>query len=104
MITPKKVEEKFKKVEDLVWYCLKNFPETRDNDRTLMLKVWDIQGFRIPQKLIALFYRVASAETIRRQRQMIQQKGFYRPDPQKVAERSLYSMAHRQFQRERKTI
>ena len=94
------IKQNFKKTEDLVSYCLKNFEETRGCDRTLMLKVWDMQGFRLPENLIGLFYKVTNPETIRRIRQKIQATGFYRPDPQKLAERSLYSMAHREHWRD----
>ena len=98
---PTATAQKFNKAEQLVAYCLREFPETRENDRTLMLKVWDMQGFRFPKKLISLFYKIYSPETIRRCRQAIQAEGLYRSDPLKTAQRSLYSMAHRDYWRSR---
>ena len=99
---PTALKTKFDNAEQLVAYCLKNFPETRGNDRTLWLKVADLQGFRLPKKLIPLFYKIFSFETIRRTRQMIQAQGLFQPEPFKVAERSLFAMEHREFHREEK--
>ena len=91
-----------KNAEQLVALCLKDFPETRENDRTLMLRVWDLQGFRLPKKLINFFYKIYSPETIRRCRQKIQSEGLYRADPLKTAKRSLFAMEHRNYWRKRK--
>lgn len=103
MLTAHKTfREKFEKAEQLVAYCLKNYPECRENDRTLMLKVWSLQGFRFPKNLVNFFYKVYSPETIRRSRQQIQSEGLYLPDPQKVAERSLFCMEERQYFRKEK--
>ena len=96
-----KTAEKFNKAEQFVAYCLREFPETRENDRTLMLKVWELQGFRFPKKLIKFFYEVYSPETIRRCRQSIQSEGLYRSNPLKTAQRSLYAMEHRDYWRTR---
>lgn len=98
------IKEQFKKAEEIVAFCLKEFPETRDNDRALMLKVWDLQGFRFPKKFIPFFYRVYSPETIRRSRQQIQSEGLFLPDPQRVAERSLFCMEHRNYHRKTRGI
>jgi len=91
------LKEKFEKIADLVWYCLKNFPETRENDRTLILKVWELQGFRLPQKLINFFYKVASPSTILRCRRAIHNEGLFLPDSEKVARRTLFGMEHREM-------
>ena len=91
-----------KNAEQLVAYVLREFPETRGDDRTLFLKAWDLQGFRLPKKLIPLFYKVHLPETLRRARQEIQAGGLYKADPLKTAERSLFAMEHRQYHRENK--
>lgn len=99
-----KLSEKFNKISDLVWHCLKEFPETRGDDKELMLRVWDMQGWRIPNKLRPFFiHKVASPESIRRCRQLIQAEGLYQPEPFKVAERSLFAMEYRNhFRKEKK--
>lgn len=99
---PADLKENFKKLKDLVSYCLQNFPECRENDKTLMLKVWSIQGFRMPHKLIPFFYKVASPESIRRVRQKINSEGLFLPDEEKVARRTLWGMRHRQMFRDLK--
>ncbi|MEO0289594.1 MAG: hypothetical protein ABIN00_08170 [candidate division WOR-3 bacterium] len=91
--------EKLKNAEQFVAYCLKNFPETRGDDRALMIKVWDLQGFRFPKKLIPFFYKVFSPETIQRCRQKIQSEGLFLPEKQKIAERSLFAMESREYWR-----
>lgn len=97
------LKDKFDKISDLVWYCLKEFPETRGDDKELMLKVWDLQGFRLPNKLRPFFiHKVASPESIRRCRQMIQAQGLFQPELIKLAERSLFAMEHREFHRKEK--
>jgi len=93
----KELRKDFKTAEQLVAFCLKNFPETRNNDRTLMLKVWELQGFRLPKKLINFFYRILSPESIRRTRQKIQARGLFLPSNYEVAKRSLLSMEYREL-------
>jgi len=92
-----KLSDQFKTAEKLVAFCLKKFPETRGNDKTLRLKVWDTQGFRLPHKLIPFFYKVLDAETISRVRRRIQGQGLFRADSLKTAQRSLRSMEHREL-------
>lgn len=76
---------------------MREYPECRENDRTLMLKVWELQGFHFPKKFIPFFYKVYSPENIRRCRQKFHEQGLYLPDPQKVAQRSIFCMEERQF-------
>lgn len=90
------IKDKFDNCEQMVAFCLKKFPETRGNDKSLILKVWDLQGLRMPQKLLPLFYRAHSSETICRVRRNIQSGGQFLPDPKRVAERSLFNMSHRE--------
>ena len=64
------------KVSEMVWFCLEQYPETRNNDRELIYRVYnDFYGvFSEP------FFRVLdrtdlpSFESIRRARQKIQQE------------------------------
>jgi len=96
------LKETFKQVDDLVLYCLKEFPETRGSDKELIRRVWEIQGFRIPHKLIPFFLKVAHPETITRSRRKVQSEGRYLPDGLKVAERTLFAIEHRDFFRKEK--
>lgn len=98
------LETKFENAEQLVAFCLKNFPETRGNDRELILQVWNLQGFRIPKKLLPLYYKVFSPETIRRSRQSIQAGGLYLSNPLTTAKRSLFAMEHRDYWSKVKSI
>lgn len=98
------LKDKFKNCEQLVTFCLREFPETRECDRTLMLKVWELQGFRFPKKYIPFFYKVYSPETVRRCRQSVQSEGLYRADPLKTAKRSLFAMEHRDYWRKNKAM
>jgi len=92
-----KLSDKFKTAEKLVAFCLKEFPETRGNDKALRLKVWNLEGFRLPHKLIPFFYKVLDAETISRVRRKIQSQGLFRADSLKTAQRSLRSMETREM-------
>jgi len=91
----------FKNAEQLVARVLKKYPEARSNDRELIRLVWELQGFRIPKKLLSFYYRVLSPETIRRTRQKLQSQGLFLPEPKKVAERSLFAMEMRDYFRKK---
>ena len=95
-----RLREDFKTVEGLVKHCLKECPETRSSDRKLMLRVWELQGFRLSSKKQAFFLKVAAPETIRRIRQKLNEIGQYLPEEIKVAERTLFGIAHRKLHRE----
>lgn len=58
--------------------ALKMFPETRDNDLLLMLKVWDREGFNLSDRQKEKFLSgLTKPESIRRTRQKLQQQGLY---------------------------
>ena len=87
----------FKNAEQLVAKVLKEYPEARSNDRELIRLVWELQGFRIPRKLLPFYYRVLSPESIRRTRQKLQAQGLFLPEAEKVAKRSLFAMEMRNY-------
>lgn len=68
---------------------LSQYPETRGNDRLLILRVWETLGlgFSQSQRKLFLSARVPSPETIRRTRQKLQEAGKYRPDEGTVNQR-----------------
>ena len=96
------IKRNLKTTSDLVEFCLDEFPETRGSDKKLALKVWELQGFRLSPEKQAMFLKVASYETVRRSRQLLQSKGLYMPDPVKTAQRSLLGMVHRKIHRDKK--
>ena len=69
-----------RKAELLVRQILAQFPETRSDDKELIIRAWEAQGlilsFYQKQKLRTIF----SNETIRRSRQKIQEEGLFPPD------------------------
>ena len=69
-----------KKADLLVRQILSQFPETRNDDKELIIRAWEAQGlilsFYQKQKLRTIF----SNETIRRSRQKIQEEGLFPPD------------------------
>ena len=71
-----------KNAESFVRMILKSNPETRGDDKKLILKVWEFQGLKLTPQQKIMFDKVMSPETIRRSRQKIQQIGFYRPIPE----------------------
>lgn len=75
------------KTNDLVEKILAEKPETRDNDRLLMLYVWKNQGLHLNDMQIAAFKQAASPESIRRTRQKLQEQGKYRASEQVEQER-----------------
>jgi hypothetical protein len=71
--------EDFKKIENLVEKILREEPRARDDDAYLIFRVWDYQGFPVPEdvrnKIISF---ACSSESVRRVRQKIQEAGKYR--------------------------
>jgi len=96
------IRRTFKNAEQLVASVLKDCPETRENDKLLILKVWELQGLKFTNEQKTLFLSCFSPETIRRERQKIQEGGLFRPSRYKQAERSLFEMEHRAFHRKDK--
>ena len=61
----------------VVKQVLANYPETRDNDKELLIKTWEHLGLYLSQGQQDKFKHIASPETIRRTRQKIQEGGLY---------------------------
>lgn len=59
----------------LVKQILSQKKETRDNDKLLILYVWQAQGLVLTPAQIEKFKQVASPETVRRIRQKFQEDG-----------------------------
>lgn len=60
---------------------LKRYPETRNSDRKLILKVWSRQKWNFREHFDEFFiHQAISPETIRRTRQKLQQEGKYKAD------------------------
>lgn len=64
----------------LVKQVLLETPSTRSNDKELILKVWEKQGFTLSFYQKQAFFRLYSPETIRRNRQKIQEMGLFPAD------------------------
>ena len=62
----------------LIETILRDKPETRDNDKLLILYVWQAKGLRFTPEQVQKFKDMPSPETIRRGRQLLQEKGKYR--------------------------
>jgi len=101
-MTALKLPVDFRNAEQLVAKVLRDFPETRSNDRELIRLVWELQGFRLPKKLLPLYYQILSPESIRRTRQKLQAQGLFLPEAEKVAKRSLFAMEMRNYFRREK--
>ena len=63
--------------KETVEKVLSERPETRDNDRLLIMKVWEEQGLVLTPEQKHIFKNIASPETIRRTRQLLQEGGEY---------------------------
>lgn len=68
-------------VNRIIERILRDFPETRNSDKRLILKVWESQGLYLTEAQAYKFFEVSSPETIRRVRQKIQESGKYQADP-----------------------
>jgi len=56
---------------------LRDYPETRSNDRLLQIKVWERQGFYLSDSQRDKYLHLPSTESVRRTRQKIQESGLY---------------------------
>ncbi len=63
--------------ENLVKQILAECPETRSNDKELIIKVWEAQGLYLSDEQLEIFKKCFSTETIRRTRQKLQEEGLY---------------------------
>lgn len=66
------------RVKDKVERVLSQKPETRDNDKLLMLYVWQIEGLNLSDSQLKKWKEVSSPESIRRMRQKFQEEGEYK--------------------------
>ena len=82
----------FKNVEDLVLEILKKHPETRNNDKLLVIKVWKYQGLKLTEQQINFLLNkfTYNSESITRARRDIQSRGLYQPDLDSQKQRSLF--------------
>ena len=64
---------------------LREYPNTRNSDKELILQVWEQQGLVLNETQRRFFLeKVIPPETIRRNRQKLQEKGLY-PSDQAIA-------------------
>lgn len=78
--------------EELVMKILKEYPETRSNDKLLVIKVWEYQGLKLTDQQINFLLNkyTYNSETITRIRREIQSRGLYRPDLEIQKQRNLF--------------
>jgi len=81
------LKERLKEIETCVRYILYSYPETRNNDKLLILLYWElVDGIKIPAELHnTLLLKATPPELITRVRRRIQEEGDYLPK-QKVHE------------------
>ena len=74
-------KDKMQGVELCVRHIMALFPETRSNDKLLMLHYWElVDHIKIPREFWRDFMKKATTpETITRARRRIQQEGNYQP-------------------------
>ncbi|MCS7124576.1 MAG: hypothetical protein NZ932_04075 [Candidatus Bathyarchaeota archaeon] len=91
--------EKLVDVEICVRHILALNPQTRRNDKLLMLYFWrDVDGIDIPPEFWRAFLSKAThPETIRRTRQKIQSQGDYLPDEETLKRRQKNIEKFRQY-------
>ena len=77
---------------ELVESVLRDFPETRDSLKSLLLKVWEIQGLKLSEEQKIQFMRCTDPITLRRRQQEIQNDGWrFRPNSGEALKRTLFS-------------
>ena len=77
-----------KQVKKHVEEILKNYPETRNSDKLLILKYWELVD-KLPMYSMSRFKEAfllnsTNTESIRRARQLIQEEGRYMPTKDSV--------------------
>lgn len=71
--------EDFKTAGKLVEAVLREDPASRDDDTRLLFKVWERQGFPVPEEIQQKIVNFAlTAEAVTRVRRKIQEEGRYR--------------------------
>lgn len=76
----------------VVELCLRDYPETRDSDKKLLLKVWAHCGLYLTEAQQDKFLGIASPETIMRTRRKLQEAGRYPATERVKKSRQLKSM------------
>lgn len=66
------------KLNNTIEHVLTNYPEARDSDRYLILKVWEAYGLYLSEDQKDRFIACPSTESIRRTRQRLQERGKYK--------------------------
>jgi hypothetical protein len=88
----------------IIKQALLEFPETRGNDKLLILKVWELQGLQFSPEQKSKFLNILSSETIRRTRQKLQQLGQYLPSKEIQKKRKELADIYRLENRQKKLI
>lgn len=86
------------RVKDKVERVLQYKPETRDNDKLLMLYVWQMEGLKFSKSQLEAFKKASSPESIRRMRQKLQENGKYKAS--EAVEKKRFDL----YQKTRQTI
>jgi len=77
-------------------------PELRADDTKLIFSIWEDFGFRLTEEQRNKFSDICSAETIRRERQKLNEKGLLLPDVRVQKKRKALEKKIRQEIREEK--
>ena len=65
------------KIRDRVAAILRDYPEARNDDKTLLIIYMQHEGLNLSHAQIQTFRKMPSVETIRRSRQQLQMEGKY---------------------------
>ena len=69
------LREQAQNTDNIIKYCFAHYPETKSNDKLLMLRVWEFQGLTLSAWQQTMFlHKLKHPETIRRRRQKIQEE------------------------------
>ena len=93
------LKSELKDTETIVRYIMAHFPETRSNDKLLMLHYWELADkIRIPRTFWRDFMKKATPpETITRVRRKIQAEGDYLPREEVYQKRQARSRKFREI-------
>jgi hypothetical protein len=92
-----------KNAKQLVQKILEKKPGTRASDRKLIIEVWEAQGLVLSnEQKHKIRYIVMAPETIRRARQLIQERGLFRPVKSVANQRSILGKGFREQARNEK--
>lgn len=83
-------------ISRVVEMVLRDYPETRDSDRKLLVKVWAHCGLYLNEAQAYKFFSIAAPETIRRVRQKLQESGRYKASERVANSRELKSQVIQQ--------